>query len=276
MAGFSGCDESILYLSSKKEESQKAFSIYSTMTTSGLLFASLIYTVFIGENYRRAGLLTAVSYGVAAILAFGLEEVPRADEKKDSFGINCKEGIKAYLNPNLILLLIAIACLEQTHQTVTVFLNQLLYIRSGISTNLIGIIYIIVNLIGFVGIFSHKLTIRIGEKKLIGILYGIAAISCIALALLINPIISVIGIVLLRMIFSLFNPLQMEIQNREIITSDRATALSINSILLNGIGTATNVIFGRMADISLTLAMVFGAILCLFGCIMFISWYKRK
>lgn len=275
MAGFSGCDESILYLSCKEGESHKVFSVYSNISTMGLLFSSVIYTIFIKDNYRAAGLLTTFSYGLAAVLAIGLKEVRHIrQEKKNSF--HWKQIFQTLRKGNLILLLLAIACIEQTHQTVTVFLNQLLYLRSGILISEMGFIYVLVNIIGFLGIFSHKLTKRLGEKKIIYLLYSIAACSCIILAFWANPVISVLGIMMLRLIFNFFYPLQMEIQNREIITSDRATALSLNSILINGIGATTNVIFGRVADVSLTGAMIFGAVLCLLGMGLFNRWYKKN
>lgn len=75
IAGFSGVDTSVLYLSCKPEESQKVFGIYNSLNMMGLLVAAGVYSVFIGGNYRLAGLLTVVSYGVSAVLALGLEEV---------------------------------------------------------------------------------------------------------------------------------------------------------------------------------------------------------
>lgn len=275
MAGFSGCDESVLYLSCEEGESQKVFSIYINLGTLGLLISSVIYTIFIAGDYRAAGLFTTFSYGIAAVLVIGLKEIPHDKQEKKKF-FPWKEIIHTLGNRKLGLLLLSIACLEQTHQTVTVFLNQLLYLRSGIPASAMGMIYTLVNLIGFTGIFSHKLTKRLGEKKFVYILYGSAAFWCLALAFWVNPIISVVGIIILRVVFNFFNPLQMEIQNREITTSDRATALSLNSILINGIGTTTNIIFGRVADISLTGVMIFGAVLCLLGMGLFHRWYKNN
>ena len=87
VSGISGVDTSILYLSCSEDDSQRAFGIYGGLGTAGLLSAAAIYTVFIKEDYRVAGFLTVISYGIAAILSFGLKEVKavRKDERM-SFG----------------------------------------------------------------------------------------------------------------------------------------------------------------------------------------------
>ena len=74
-AGLSGLDVSILYLSCPEQESHRVFGIYNNLGMAGLLAASAVYAVFVGENYRLAGLLTVFSYGAAAVLALFLREV---------------------------------------------------------------------------------------------------------------------------------------------------------------------------------------------------------
>lgn len=93
MAGMSGCDISILYLSSREGESQKVFGIYQSFGMAGLLTASLSYSLFIGTNYRLAGFLTMAAYGAAAVLVFGLKEVKEQErEKKQNPFYSCLSG----------------------------------------------------------------------------------------------------------------------------------------------------------------------------------------
>ena len=66
-AGISGVDASILYLSSREGTSQKVFGIYAGMQMAGLLAASCIFAVFVGDDYALSGLLTVFSYGAAAL-----------------------------------------------------------------------------------------------------------------------------------------------------------------------------------------------------------------
>lgn len=84
MAGMSGCDVSLLYLSCRDGESHKVFGVYNLLNTAGLLAASLIFSAAVRDDYRMAGFLTVLTYGAAAVLAFGLKEVKEnRNEKKE-------------------------------------------------------------------------------------------------------------------------------------------------------------------------------------------------
>lgn len=74
-AGMSGVDAAVLYLSCEDGGAQKVFSIYNNWGMAGLLAASAVYSAVIGENYRLAGLMTVFSYGLGAVLVFGLQDV---------------------------------------------------------------------------------------------------------------------------------------------------------------------------------------------------------
>lgn len=79
LAGYSGVDSSIIYLSCEGTDSQKAFGLYSSMSMAGLLIAAAVFSVFVGDDYWLAGLLTVFSYGLAMVLSFGLTEVRDPD-----------------------------------------------------------------------------------------------------------------------------------------------------------------------------------------------------
>lgn len=274
VAGMSGCDVTILYLSCNQSESQKVFSIYNNLSAMGLLFASFVYSVVIKDNYRLAGLYTVISYGVAALLTFGLQEVYSSFDKYPKRNIQTVTLLKQlFKNKQFIFFLIGIALLNETHQTITTFLNQLQYTKSGILPDAMGYIYILVTLVGLVGMASAWLTNKMGVKFLVSILYGSSICACIVMALTSNAILSVLGIVVLRLAFSLFQPLQTELQNKQIITENRATVLSINAMLIDGVGVATNIVFGKVAEVSLSGAMLCGAWLCAVGYILFFLWY---
>lgn len=266
MAGMSGVDTSVLYLSSEEGKSQRIFGIYNNLQTAGLLCAAFVYSFFVKEDYRLAGFLTVISYGIAAIFSFGLVEVKNGNETHE---ISLKE-LSAIVrlivtNKRSVLFLIGIALLNETHQTVTVFLNQLQYVRCGLSDAAIGYIYIGITIVGMVGIFSERLTCKLGAVPLISILYGMAVMACIILAMVSNAWLSVAAIALLRISFSLFQPLQTDLQNKRVITQNRATELSINSLLIDCVGIGTNLVYGKLAGINLSIALFIGAALCLIG-----------
>ena len=76
------------------------------------------------------------------------------------------------------------------------------------------------------------------------------------------PLLSVLSVVGLRISYSLLQPLQLELQNRRISTEDRATALSMNTVLMDSISVFLNLMLGSMAEYSLMAAMLAGAVLC--------------
>lgn len=250
------------------ENSQQVFGMYNSLQMAGLLAASAVFSLFVGENYRLAGFLTALSYGGAAVLSLGLTEVSREGAERICFS-RLKETLVCTLKDRrLLLFLLAVALLTETHQTVTVFLNQLQYEKCGLGNAAIGYIYIAATLLGMCGVYSARLTKKAGFKAA-GLLFGgTAACSCAMLALSAKALPSVCAILVLRISNSLFQPFQTEIQNRLVHTEYRATALSIHAMLLDSVGVGTNLAFGALAEHSLTAAFWFGAGVCMTGAVM--------
>lgn len=56
---------------------------------------------------------------------------------------------------------------------------------------------------------------------------------------------SVIAVLFLRIRHNFFQPLQAEIQNAQIKPTNRATALSVNAVIVDSVTIGTNIIFGR-------------------------------
>jgi len=272
VSGLSGVDSSILYLSCDEEKSQKVFGIYNGLQASGLLFASAVYSLLIKDNYRLAGKLTVYSYGIAAILALFLIEAKRnpldkQNEKLSDFIRLLKQIIK---RKYYILFLLGVALLNETHQTITVFFNQLQYVKCGLTDSAIGYLYIGVTVAGLSGALSEKLTRMLGAMKLTFILFVMAVTACTILGVTANACLSAASIVILRVSFSLFQPLQLELQNQHVISENRASELSINSVIMSSVGIATNLIFGKLADVNLALPMFSGAIMCFAGLLMLV------
>ncbi len=277
IAGLSGCDVSMLYLSCNKGDTQMAFSVYSNLGMIGLLVASLTYSGLIKENYRLAGLLTVFSYGCAAIMAFGLKEVRNTPGARTQSIAEAKVLLLNFFNcKRLILFLVGVAFFNETHQTITVFLSQLQYAKSGISPVAMGYIYIFITLIGLIGLASARLTKKLGAKAIASLTYGCATCACLVMAFTSNAGLSVLGIVVLRLAFSLFQPLQIELQNQQVMTQNRATALSINAALIDGVGIFTNIVFGKVAQVNLSASMLFGAGFCAAGLLLFFVWHSKK
>lgn len=274
MAGLSGVDTSILYLSCERWQSQRVFGIHGALGTAGLLAASVIFSLFIGDDYRLAGALTAASYGLAALAALFLSEVKAEETSRPGRREFLALARGIFTDKPLLVFLISTAFFTEAHQTLTVFLGQIQYARCGLSPAAIGYCFTAVTLAGFCGVFSAFVTKKAGVKKAGAVFYGAAALACLMPAVG-GAAASVGGILGLRITFTLFEPFQAELQNRQIKTSLRATALSINAMIVESIGAGTNLIFGSLAQISLRAAFFFGGALCLAGLGLFLWWHRR-
>lgn len=275
LAGYSGVDSSILYLSCEKTYSQKAFGIYSSMGMVGLLIAAGIFSIVVRDNYKLAALLTVISYGFAMLLSFALTEVHQSatiENSNESF----ISSIYQVLNNRLLLVfLIAVALLSETHQTITVFLNQLQYERCGLNDSLIGIVYIVATLLGLLGVYSSSFTKKIGIPFSLTLLSILAILSCLILGFTSYAIPSVLSVLVLRLSNTLLQPLMIDLQNKQITSKNRATALSVCGMFINVIAIGTNLIFGILSDWNLSFAFYFGSVMCVIGLILFGFWIKN-
>ena len=114
ISGLSGVDNSILYLSCAEGQSQRIFGISEALQTLGLSLSALVYSVFIKDNYPLASFLTVVSYGLAALLPFFLNEVSETKTEQKSFPIrDFTHLLKQTLSkPSLLLLLVALSLIH--------------------------------------------------------------------------------------------------------------------------------------------------------------------
>lgn len=268
IAGLSGVDTSILYLSCGDGQSQKIFSIYNSLGVIGMMIASLIFSLFVGDNYYLAAFLTVISYGLAAIISLLLEEVKQERNDYDLVGFK-NIFLQIIQNKKLIVFLIAVAFITQTHQTIAVFLNQIQYIKCGLSASTIGYVYILITLAGLLGVFSAHITNKVGVRKIGSIFYFTAITTCIILGFTSNAILSIICILALEIVNSLFQPYQLELQNQHISTNNRATELSIYAMIIDGISAITSLLFGGLAKLSLEYAFNFGGLICFIGLLLF-------
>jgi predicted MFS family arabinose efflux permease len=269
-AGLSGVDSSMLYLSSAGEDSHRVFSIHENLGQLGLLLAACIYGLWVGENYRLAAFLTVLSYGAAAVLSLCLREVIRTPKESSSVTGNLLTVLKKQLtDPRILLLLLAVGLLNESHQTITVFLSQLQYAKAGMSHEAMSLAYVLTSLAGLAGGFSAAVCVRMGAKRMGTSLFILGSVSCLLLFFSSKPLICVTAVILLRLSFSLLQPLHVELQNRQIIGRDRATALSVNAVVMESIGILLNLIYGRIAEENLAHAMFLGSALCGLGIILY-------
>lgn len=274
IAGLSGVDVSILYLSCPRSKSQQVVGIYNALQTAGLLFASLVYSSALGEHYSAAGFLTVLSYTAAMLLSLFLVEVRSPDRRPADRDRLLDSVGQLFSDRSLLLFLAAMALLQQTHQSVTVFFSQLQYQLCGMDAPAMGLAHILVSIAGLSAMLSPQVTKKAGARGTLQLCCALCAISCLLLFRFRLPWLSVLAVVALRMAFSLLEPLQTQLQNHAVTSTDRATALSIQTVVLDSTGAGISVMLGMVAEQDLALSFLTGGILCAISAILLAIWSK--
>ncbi len=268
-AGLSGLDTTILYLSDKKENSHRNFGVYNTLGSLGLVVAALVYSAVVGSNYRLSALLTVVSHALALILTFFLTDIRH--KKRSRLDWQEIKGIfKSIFNDKkLLLFLLAISLFNQTHQILTVFVSQLKYEETGMPLFAIGGAFILLSILGSFGFLSGFICKRIGNRLAAILFYLVAIIGCATIAATTSAMTSMLCIGILRLAYSVFEPLQLQKQNEFVHSENRASELSIYSAIMSVIGIGANLIFGMFAQLNTNLSFILGAAACLIGLVIY-------
>ena len=272
ISGLSGVDTSYLYLSCREEDAQRVFGQYNAFGTAGLLLASFVYAAFLAGRYRLTALLTAVAYGAAALLTLPLTEVrPPKQERQSalaSFGQSARLLLKTR---GLLPLVLCGALFFETCRMTTVFYSQLQFVRAGFTERAIGMAGVIMSLAQLSSAKSASLTERFGQRRFGTAVLLLSALAFGAMALTANAALSLLAVLALCGAVCLFSPLSSALENRLIVTDDRATALSVNALLVDGVCIAIDPLFGRAAEVSLPTAFALSAALCLAACALFLA-----
>lgn len=274
LSGLSGVDSSVVYLSAGGQ-SQRAFGLWGALGTAGALVSAAVCAAAVGENYRLAGLLTAFSYGAAALLTLGLVEVkPQAHEARPSWRRTLGVLRETLRNRRLLLLAVSFALLGEAAHWVTVFLGQLQYARAGISPRMIAALFLPATLCELAGVLSAPLTERLGGRTLGAAAFAACGAACLALAATANAGLSVFCVLLMTACAHLVSPLGGRLQNDAVLSGDRATALSMAALVGDGLMVALDLAFGALAQRALGAAMGFGALLCALALAAFLGALK--
>ncbi len=248
MAGLSGCDTALIYGSIDKEDTQKVFGRYHACMTVGFLVASIASTFIVQVSIESTAFYTIIPYGIAAVLTLFLKEVTVKAEQKGNILKTAKE---AFADKSIILFVLAIALVVEVVQAITVFLNQAQYLKSGIDPKYFGLIIAFIQVARLISVKANVISKRLGNIRTITVFMVSIVIGVVLLILTANPVISVGCVVLLSVSISIIGPIEVDIKNQCINGHERATILSIYSMLGGLIGSLGNIVIGKMADHSL-------------------------
>ncbi len=277
LSGLSGCDTAYLFVLNKGQDSHKMFGLYSAMSTAGILFASATFSLFVKDDYSLSGLLTATSYGFSMLLSLLLQDIRPERAPHSSLSRRIREMMSALKRQaGFLLFLLAATLLVQTNQTITVFLSQPQYTRSGILPAHMGYLHILVTIAGLFAAKAGALTRRIGEGTTVKLLFLLAGAACAVGALAETPLPAIASILLIRLCSSLFEPIHTARQNLQVSTCSRATMLSVYASIMNVGAVFTNLLFGKASEMHIGYAFLLGALFCLLGLTLYAAWERTK
>jgi MFS family permease len=271
-AGISGCDIALLYSSCNEKSSEKVLGEYSSFSTFGFLLASLMSGFIISISLDAAAFYTIFPHAAAFILTFFIKDVPV--EKTEHKMINSFS--KVFKNRNILLLILGFSIMGEVVQSITVFLNQTQYVRSGISISYFGIILAFGQVLNMSSAKSYMISSKFGINKSIGSLILLIAVCPLVLTFTKIPVFSIIFVLLSSLCMSLMRPMVMDIENKSIISGDRATILSMYAMIGDVTSALINPLIGKGADLSIETAFTICFSLCLIAFILFLTYRKRK
>lgn len=270
LTGITGCDTALLYSSIEEKDSEKAFGYYYAVQTAGFFTASVFSTFIIRKSMDLAAFYTIIPYGIAVIPALFLKDVkPDRSEVPSIF----RSILTVFKNKKMVLFLVAISLIFEASHSITVFLNQLQYKRSQIPIGYFGLILAGMQLIPIAASKTHKVTGRLGQKRLIIIIAIILGGSSLMLAFTLSSLLSIVLIGMVTMGTAFLSPVAMDIQNKSIGLANRATMLSIYAMITDIISSGVNIAIGRAAGTSLEVAFILCSIFAFLSVILLYFYF---
>lgn len=276
LAGLSGVDSSILYLSCGNQESQTVFSRYSAAGTAGMLTGCLIFTLFLSENYEATALGTVVTYGIAFVLSFFLQDVrseapkearPSLDRLTDVLKITLKDR-------KFLFFILGEALITYSTWSVSVMLNQNKYISLGMTEQHIGWVEIAFSVFALAGAYSAVLTKKMGFRKFMVTGVSICAVSALVMGVTEHAALALLSCAMIELSYSLIHPLISDLYSKRVSVSDRATQLSVYAMITECFTFGISFMMSRITARSYAGSFVFSAAIAVLGIFLFLYCYR--
>ncbi len=260
LAALSGCSEAMVYRSAGPVAAEKAFGRWNAASGAGLLLAALASPFQYSISLRAAAYGTVVPYAAAFFCSLFLVDLPEASSAYPATGPAVR-GLRAAFvrlarDRLLLLFLAAAAVAGEAGHAATVFLAPLQYERSGIPVAVFGLLFAVLQGAGLAAAGSGQLSATMGRGHALKALLLFESAGLATLAVSTSGVVSIVALVVVAVAVAMFRPLSSAFQNERIRGAERATALSVNAMVIEMAAAAVNVFVGRAAAAGLP--VVFG------------------
>src|SRR5690606_37447403 len=122
------------------------------------LLGSMISTYIINISIDLTAYYTIIPYGIAFGVSLFLKNITDEVTKKENVKNKFKYSLKhVAANKYIIIFLVGISLVKEVVQSITVFLNQQQYIKSGIDIRYFGILLVAIQFMKLISVKSYKL-----------------------------------------------------------------------------------------------------------------------
>ena len=276
ISGLSGCDTALIYLSlDKNQNSERVFGRYVWFSNVGFLLGSMISTYIINISIDLTAYYTIIPYGVAFGVSLFLKNITDEVTKKENVKNKFKYSLKhVAANKYIIIFLVGISLVKEVVQSITVFLNQQQYIKSGIDIRYFGILLVAIQFMKLISVKSYKLSNMIGQIKSINMLTIAVFISSSILIIISNAILSFLCVSVISIGMAIMEPMIIDIKNKSISSGNRATILSIYSMIESITSSIINPIIGFISNSALENGLITCSLISL-AAIILIRYFRK-
>lgn len=276
ISGLSGCDTALIYLSlDKNQNSERVFGRYVWFSNVGFLLGSMISTYIINISIDLTAYYTIIPYGVAFGVSLFLKNITDEVTKKENVKNKFKYSLKhVAANKYIIIFLVGISLVKEVVQSITVFLNQQQYIKSGIDIRYFGILLVAIQFMKLISVKSYKLSNMIGQIKSINMLTIAVFISSSILIIISNAILSFLCVSVISIGMAIMEPMIIDIKNKSISSGNRATILSIYSMIESITSSIINPIIGFVSNSALENGLIACSLISL-AAIILIRYFRK-
>lgn len=255
VSGTSGCDIAFLYKSCNLNESEKVFGRYSAFNSLAFFISSISSFFLISISIELAVIATVIAYGISVVMICFTKDV-QIERSNHKPRLIIKESFKDITNIKwTFIFVIATAIIAEISYGISINLGQLHFERIGIDIRFLGYISAFSELLAMLSCKTHVLSKKFGQDKTLKTMINIMLLCVLVLIFTNNIVISIIVICSLSGIVSMISPIVLDIKNKS-ISKNRATVLSIYSMIGSIFSAFINMAVGFCADIYLKYAFV--------------------
>lgn len=255
ISGSSGCDTAFLYNICNKNKSEKIFGRYNAFNSLAVFISAITSYFFISISMEFAVFITIISYGISVILICLTSDI-KIEKSNNKKLLMIKDSFKDFSNVKWILVfVISTAIISEISYGISINLGQIHFEDIGFNIKYLGCISAFSEILGMLSCKTYILSEKFGQNKILKFMINTMLICVATLIFTRNIFISIIAICILSGLISMVSPIALDIKNKSII-KNRATILSIYSMIGSIVSALINIIIGFYADIYLKYAFI--------------------